>query len=518
MTYHSGMRGALRALVAEHVVQGRIIFPAAGYLEMAHAAANMSTSGIASSAKLCGVFFLLPLTLTEVSADAVVAIECTPFDSFTVSTLNSSGDSEVHCSGSVANHTAENTEPPLSFSRVRDKCSESLDVLKFYHALDQSGLNYGPAFRAVEQAWISPNNLPRVALLRPRKSRYGTNVHPADLDAALQLSVANLLPGNTSTRLPFSVDDAQLEGCGGTLWASVEAQGSEANFIALGSCTQALATRLDGFKARELRAVAKQQPWYSTEWISNIFTPVASSNGKAQQVLMVSDVGAVSGCKQLAPFSSKDSTADAMAKAMATIFASPLQQGTLERDGLFLAAAALALVQSAAAASPVWLLTAGAQNAIFSDIANPTHAGQIGLARTARAEAMLPIFCVDVTLGLSNDSLAKIATSGSIANASEPEAVLRGDAQHVPRLTYAPQMLPGQVSLGFLPRGALSNLRIEPQLLSSQSSDIEEAELCVRAVGLNFRDVLNVLGEYPGDPGPSRYRLRRIGQCRGQAI
>eukprot|EP00966_Prymnesium_polylepis_P222069 5138170-Prymnesium_polylepis.1 len=26
--------------------------------------------------------------------------------------------------------------------------------------------------------------------------------------------------------------------------------------------------------------------------------------------------------------------------------------------------------------------------------------------------------------------------------------------------------------------------------------------LSVRAVGLNFRDVLNVLGEYPGDPGP----------------
>ena len=27
-------------------------------------------------------------------------------------------------------------------------------------------------------------------------------------------------------------------------------------------------------------------------------------------------------------------------------------------------------------------------------------------------------------------------------------------------------------------------------------------QLTVRAVGLNFRDVLNVLGMYPGDPGP----------------
>ena len=34
----------------------------------------------------------------------------------------------------------------------------------------------------------------------------------------------------------------------------------------------------------------------------------------------------------------------------------------------------------------------------------------------------------------------------------------------------------------------------------------------VRAVGLNFRDVLNVLGEYPGEPGPPG------GDCSGVVI
>ena len=38
----------------------------------------------------------------------------------------------------------------------------------------------------------------------------------------------------------------------------------------------------------------------------------------------------------------------------------------------------------------------------------------------------------------------------------------------------------------------------------------------VHAVGLNFRDVLNVLGEYPGDP-PSRWRLRWRGCSDGDA-
>ena len=27
-------------------------------------------------------------------------------------------------------------------------------------------------------------------------------------------------------------------------------------------------------------------------------------------------------------------------------------------------------------------------------------------------------------------------------------------------------------------------------------------QVTVRAIGLNFRDVLNILGMYPGDPGP----------------
>jgi NADPH:quinone reductase-like Zn-dependent oxidoreductase len=42
---------------------------------------------------------------------------------------------------------------------------------------------------------------------------------------------------------------------------------------------------------------------------------------------------------------------------------------------------------------------------------------------------------------------------------------------------------------------------VEPQATLPSRGDTEVL-LRVRAIGLNFRDVLNVLGEYPGDPGP----------------
>ena len=51
------------------------------------------------------------------------------------------------------------------------------------------------------------------------------------------------------------------------------------------------------------------------------------------------------------------------------------------------------------------------------------------------------------------------------------------------------------------PRGALQNLkRLAFDLEAPLGA--QDVLLAVRAVGINFRDVLNVLGMYPGDPGP----------------
>uniref|UniRef100_A0A0K6S8I5 Carrier domain-containing protein n=1 Tax=Chromera velia CCMP2878 TaxID=1169474 RepID=A0A0K6S8I5_9ALVE len=85
----------------------------------------------------------------------------------------------------------------------------------------------------------------------------------------------------------------------------------------------------------------------------------------------------------------------------------------------------------------------------------------------------------------------------------------------VPRLRKAPVSVRGPLELQMSQRGALGNLEVRPQRApplggsssssSSSSSDAplppECVEIRVRAVGLNFRDVLNVMGLYPGDPG-----------------
>ena len=149
---------------------------------------------------------------------------------------------------------------------------------------------------------------------------------------------------------------------------------------------------------------------------------------------------------------------------------------------------ALALVQTWATmvgVPQVWLLTHGAHLGH-----HPAHAGSWGLARSARAEASVTVVCIDAPVHL--------ACARSLL--AEPEVALR-DRACAPRLEMAPISFDGLVRLHVTSRGAISNLLLEPQPALPLLSD-SEVVLQVRAVGLNFRDVLNVLGKYPGDPGP----------------
>jgi NADPH:quinone reductase-like Zn-dependent oxidoreductase/short-subunit dehydrogenase/acyl carrier protein len=49
-------------------------------------------------------------------------------------------------------------------------------------------------------------------------------------------------------------------------------------------------------------------------------------------------------------------------------------------------------------------------------------------------------------------------------------------------------------------RGAIDNLRLSEKEVTAPEAN--EVQVRIEAAGLNFRDVLNVLGLYPGDPGP----------------
>merc|ERR1711938_317994 len=115
------------------------------------------------------------------------------------------------------------------------RCATAVDAGAFYSALAAVGLAYGPAFRTVEAAWAGDGEA--ASRLRRRAALQGTQVHPADLDGALQAS--SLLArsggeGGGAMQLPFAVDAARLRGrAAGALLAEVAGRDAEAADVRL---------------------------------------------------------------------------------------------------------------------------------------------------------------------------------------------------------------------------------------------------------------------------------------------
>jgi len=212
ITFSSPASGAMRDIVADHVVQGRILFPAAGYLEMARSAA-------AAEAALQGVFFMRPLAIETPG----LLVECMVIDGrFEVRSGESDDalmDSTAHCAGAFTtpgSHTRVNLVPVRA-----GHCARAAGIKEIYDGFSGSGLQYGRGFRTLVQAWGGAND--GVAKLQARSTmRMGTQVHPADLDDALctiALMDVDMGSSKSETRLPFAVNEAHLQGTLGQLWA-----------------------------------------------------------------------------------------------------------------------------------------------------------------------------------------------------------------------------------------------------------------------------------------------------------
>ena len=253
---------------------------------------------------------------------------------------------------------------------------------------------------------------------------------------------------------------------------------TDAVSIRLGANCDQLQAQLEGFKTRALRAAVPSyhRNLYATGW----HTLNADTERRSMATLMLRSADSlpdIEGEQRKAMGASGD--------WVAIVAATPGHACLTPLTALEVALA-LAQAQTAAAAVPsTWLLTT-------STSLSAAHAESWGLARSARAEVPVRLGCIDAS---TSDALTHEVPI------METEAVVHSHTSFAPRLQPTPPLATGLVRLHFHTRGAISNLFLEP-LLPLASSHAKELVLHVHAVGLNFRDVLNVLGEYPGDPGP----------------
>jgi acyl transferase domain-containing protein len=176
------------------------------------------------------------------------------------------------------------------------------------------------------------------------------------------------------------------------------------------------------------------------------------------------------------------------------------------------------LAESSAAEPPrLWLVTRAATATGSSPVPLQLAQSPIwGMARVVASEhPALRCTRIDLDPEERNEAVNQLAAE-FLRNQDEDQVAYRGGQRRIARLRHlrhgeadtleTPTGRPYRLEI--TSRGQLDNVELRPVVRELPQAG--QVEIRVRATGLNFRDVLNVLDLYPGDPGPLG------GECAGE--
>ncbi|HET6705675.1 type I polyketide synthase [Amycolatopsis sp.] len=472
--------------LADHVVAGSVVVPGTALVELAVRAGDA-----AGCPRVAELLIENPLTLPGRGGVAVQVTVAAPGDDgrrdlAVYARPDDGGAWTRHATGVLAPDAG--AAPGLA--QWPPAGATPLDLDGFYPALAEAGLAYGPAFRGVTAAWRRDDELfAEVAL--PDGAGDGYAVHPALFDAALH--VLGLAGG---TRVPFAWSDVVVHATGATA-ARVRLAPADGGGVAV---TLADAAGLPVVTAGSLTlrdftpgtAAVVRDAHVRLDW-----QPVEAPGTPDTTGWVVLD-GApdIPGARRGASLGELAEAVREGAEAPSTVVARVPEGDTSGVAALELVQTWLALDDLAA--SRLLAVTERAVDAGPGVPVRPERAPAWGLLRTAAAEHPGRILLSDVD---------DLATAGGLlaagAGLGEAEFAVRGGELRVPRLGRGTAELAvpdGNWKLGYASQGTLEALTLQPS--EDRPLGPGEVRVAVRAAGLNFRDVLTVLGMYPGPAGP----------------
>jgi acyl transferase domain-containing protein/NADPH:quinone reductase-like Zn-dependent oxidoreductase/NAD(P)-dependent dehydrogenase (short-subunit alcohol dehydrogenase family) len=512
--------------LTDHQIDGSVLLPMTAFLEIAHSAVSKA-SGEARA--LIGVTVLSPLVLPESGSCRIQAV--VEGDSVKVFGLDSQKwKLHANCKLGEMSSTAE----PDSLSKLVASY-ESMDPNSFYARLHENLVEFGPSFRVLENLHAGVGSaLGHVRLSKREQSdavRY--HIHPALLDGCFQTAIAAVPKEFSGTYLPFGIDRFEAFGQGeGDAWAHVRMsdlrEGNDTLSADIDVFTDEgrLLARVRGlhFKRRTSRASFNEKiyqvQWHRTSHRSP--TPIQATNWS-----IISDKE--SDGKKLAEAMTEQGYRAVLSKRGESIAEAKTFDGVIrmftdttsgtQPDEQSRACASVLrltheLVGSASPTLPrLCLVTCGAVFALPLDRGEGLSQSSIwGLGRTIALEHP-DLHCRRVDLDPAGIDFAALAQEIT-CEASEEEIAFRGGERYIPRLERKLLRENRPQRLIVSERGSLENLAIEP--VDRRDPSPGEVEVEVETTGLNFRDVLNALGTYPGNPGPLGLefcgRIARVGR------
>ncbi|MFD0373608.1 type I polyketide synthase, partial [Streptomyces sp. NPDC127114] len=504
--------------LADHAVLGSVLLPGTAFLELAARAGSQT-----GTPRVAELTLVAPLVIPEEGRTEVQVVVAAPGDdgqrTLTVHARVETPDGAtepwtLHATGALAPHDgapATAAAPPVAEA-------EPLAVDGCYDGLAAAGYAYGPVFQGLRAAWRHGSDLlAEVALPSSVTDAASYGLHPALLDAALHPIVITALDDGDRRLLPFSWRGVTVHQPGSrTARVLIASTGPDAVSLTLLDESHAVVAEVEELVLRPVsEEVTVPRSLHRLDW--KPVAPAGDGDASASAAgLGSADLGVGSRYADLAALGQ---AVDAGLPAPAVVFA-PLTDlagatglaGTTDlADGG--AAGPRSAVHRALDLLRTWLdddrfadsrlvlvTRAAVATAPDADV-DPEAAAVWGLARSAQTENPGRVGLLDVESAA--DCRTALPTTGT-----ETQLAVRDGALLVPRIGRATAdgalVPPAGVTawrLAVRDRGTLDHLALEPCPESEAPLGDGEVRIAVRAAGVNFRDVLNTLGLYPGDPG-----------------
>jgi acyl transferase domain-containing protein/D-arabinose 1-dehydrogenase-like Zn-dependent alcohol dehydrogenase len=435
--------------LADHVVDGSVLFPGTGFVEFGLCAARRF-----GAARLGELVVRAPLVL---SAAVDVQVWATPVGEgahdLVIRGRGADGVWTVHATGKI---TSDRTAPRPSQGQWPPAGTNPLPLKDFYELLSARGYTYGPAFQGLISAWRRGEEVFAEVELPAEQRDERFVIHPALLDAALH----TLLLDGDGVVLPFAFTGVDLPEQAAPVVRVRVSAGPRLDLLTA-----------DGTPVMSVDSVVMRAPAPATGESLYEFTPVPAD--LAEPVEWAEHCAPGTGPRPPFVLLRPDFTAT----------------GDLAADTHAVTREVLGVVRQ-------WLADDQAADSRLVVCAgdDPVGAAVGGLVRAVVAEHPQRFGLLD----LDDTAASAEALSRALPLlADEPQLRIRDGEVSVLRLTRADAGLtpldePWRLDV------VDGELALVPSADATRVLEPGEVRIAVRAAGLNFRDVLIRLGAYPG--------------------
>ncbi len=262
--------------LADHRVQGHVVFPAAGSIEMMLGAARTLLGGEGGIVE--DVDFRKALIVADGENPTKVQIRYRPADGVVeVASRDDAGEWSLNAIGAVRIPDGGGEAGQIDIAAVRRGLPEEIAGQEIAARFVENGISYGPAFRGIETVWRRDGEaLGRVGVAEPivgQPEHY--LAHPALFDACLQVISAALPRDAALSRgpfLPVHVDRIRLRSpFRGPVWTHVQMRFAAGRAIVadlrIVDDSGRVLMEIDGFRCQAVTRQTSQSSASLEDWL-----------------------------------------------------------------------------------------------------------------------------------------------------------------------------------------------------------------------------------------------------------